>query len=207
MELNLGFTIALVIACIILIPLATAVLGGFILGFAGLPGALLSELLASRSEKQRIPLLGLILSTFGQSFLALLWVVIVVGSLHSVLESSSLLVSCIVWFLGFFVATGPAWKAAKTAVRVTSENPIVERVRIVSRRGARVSNPEISGNRTDSPVDVLDGDQKPRIKYTIGTITPFYGAVMTLPITIVGFFVYAFLPKTIAYGWSWVPHF
>ena len=40
-----------------------------------------------------------------------------------------------------------------------------------------------------------------------GKITQFYAITFTVPITIIGFFVFVFFPSVTSFGWGWIPHF
>jgi len=38
-------------------------------------------------------------------------------------------------------------------------------------------------------------------------IVPHYAITFTTPLTIIGFFIFAFFPYLTSWGWGWVPHF
>jgi hypothetical protein len=99
-----------------------AVFYTFVLGFAGMPGALLSIAAAKRSSDGITPLWGLFLTVAGQLYASMVFVTLVIHFVEARLSSATGFGKWIVWIIAFFVAVAPASIALKDAARAERRN-------------------------------------------------------------------------------------
>ncbi len=102
--------------------LAAALYAMFVLGLAGMPGALLAEALSRNSEGRKIPILGLLLTVLGQAYASLAFVVLIVQSVRSWVGNTTGIGKWVLWLVAFCVAVAPAWMALKDSTAKWKEN-------------------------------------------------------------------------------------
>lgn len=84
----------------------------FLLGLGGAPASVLWSV-ADRSDNRTLRRLALILTYFGQSYVALAFVVLVISGLRVFLEQRPIFYAWPFWIAGFFLATAPPTYAMK----------------------------------------------------------------------------------------------
>jgi len=94
----------------------------YIIGFAGLPGALLSSAAAKRSSDGITPVWGLFLTVAGQLYVSLLFVTLVIHFVDARLSGAVAFGDWVVWGVAFVVAVAPPAIALKDAVRTERRN-------------------------------------------------------------------------------------
>ena len=102
--------------------LVAALYAMFVLGFAGMPGALLAEAVSQRSQNPRIPVLGLLLTVLGRAYASLAFVVFIVQSVRSLVGNTTGIGKWIIWIVAFCVAVAPSWMALKDSTAKWKEN-------------------------------------------------------------------------------------
>ena len=93
--------------------LAGCVYALFVLGFVGVPGAVLTELISRKSQEYKISIVGLLLTVAGQTYASLAFVVLIVLSVRSWIGETTGIGKWVLWLVGFCVAIAPACMALK----------------------------------------------------------------------------------------------
>lgn len=109
---EIGFSILLAFCGIFAASLFT-----FIIGFAGIPGALLSSAAAKRSVDGITPIWGLYLTVAGQLYVSLVFVTLVINIVEACIRDSVGFGKWIAWVVAFFVAVAPSSIALKDSAR------------------------------------------------------------------------------------------
>lgn len=99
-----------------------AVFYTFVIGFAGVPGALLSSAAAKHSGEGVTPVWGLLLTVAGQLYASMVFVILVIHFVEARLSSATGFGKWIAWGIAFFVAVAPPAIALKDAARVERRN-------------------------------------------------------------------------------------
>ena len=99
-----------------------AVFYTFVIGFAGVPGALLSSAAAKRSGDRVTPVWGLFLTMAGQLYASMVFVTLVIHFVEAHLSSATGFGKWIVWIIAFFVAVAPPAIALRDAARAERRN-------------------------------------------------------------------------------------
>lgn len=99
-----------------------AALYTFVIGFAGIPGALLSSSAAKRSREGTTPVWGLLLTVGGQLYASMAFVALVIHFVEVRINGSTGPGKWAVWFVAFFVSIAPAAIALKDAARAHPRN-------------------------------------------------------------------------------------
>lgn len=94
----------------------------FVIGLAGVPGALLSAAAAKRSPDGATPVWGLLLTVAGQLYASLVFVALVIHLVESRLSGVTGLGKWVAWSVAFFVAVAPPVIALKDAARAVRRN-------------------------------------------------------------------------------------
>lgn len=94
----------------------------FVIGFAGTPGAMLTEIAMRRAKTNLIPTWGLVLTLVGQLYMALAFVAFVVLTTKNHLFGMSGPVTWIAWVVAFYVSTVPGWAALKDSAQAERKN-------------------------------------------------------------------------------------
>lgn len=94
----------------------------FVIGFAGVPGALLSSAAAKRSRDGITPVWGMFLTVAGQLYASLVFVTLVIHFVESRLSGAAGLGKWVAWCVVFFVAFAPSAIALKDATRAERRN-------------------------------------------------------------------------------------
>jgi len=114
---TLGFALLLAFGGIL-----AAAIWVFVVGFAGVPGAMLSAAAAKRSANQTIPVWGLFLTVAGQLYAALVFVALVIHFVAPRLSEATGFGKWVVWVIAFMVGVAPPSMALKDAVRADPRN-------------------------------------------------------------------------------------
>lgn len=99
-----------------------AALYTFFIGFAGLPGALLTTAAAKRRGDSVTPLWGLFLTMAGQLYASLAFVALVIQFTDNRLREAAGFGKWFAWTVAFFVAVAPVGIALKDAARSRRRN-------------------------------------------------------------------------------------
>lgn len=99
-----------------------AVFYTFVVGFAGVPGALLSSAATKRSGGEATPVWGIFLTVAGQLYASLVFVALVIHFVEARLSGAAKFGKWLVWGVAFFVAVAPAMLAIKDAARAERRN-------------------------------------------------------------------------------------
>lgn len=94
----------------------------FVIGFGGIPGALLSSAAAKRSSNGVTPLWGLFLTVAGQLYASMVFVVLVIHFVESRISGATGFGKWVSWGVAFFVAIAPPAIALKDASRAQQRN-------------------------------------------------------------------------------------
>jgi hypothetical protein len=99
-----------------------AVFWTYIIGFAGIPGTLLSSAAARRSTHGITPLWGLFLTVAGQLYVSLVFVAIVIHFVDTRLSGAAGFGKWVAWAVAFCVAVAPPAMALRDATRAERRN-------------------------------------------------------------------------------------
>lgn len=102
--------------------IVAAVFYTFVIGFAGVPGALLSSNAAKRSSDGVTPLWGILVTVAGQLYASLVFVALVIQFIESRIAETTGFGKWAVWGVSFFVAVAPPVIAVKDATRPERRN-------------------------------------------------------------------------------------
>lgn len=94
----------------------------YVIGFAGMPGALLSSAATKRSSEGITPIWGLLLTMAGQLYASMAFVTLVIHFIEARLGSATGFGKWIVWIIAFSVAVAPTAIALKDAARTQQRN-------------------------------------------------------------------------------------
>jgi hypothetical protein len=141
----------------------------FVLGIAGIPGALLTKALSKTNDGElTLSILGLFLTVAGQTYASLAFVVLIVLSVRSWTGEAQGIGKWILWPVAFCVSIAPILMALKDSAAKWREN---------------------------------------FIGLSPSAIAHYEATTFTVPLTIIGFFIFAFFPRLTLWGWGWIPHF
>ncbi len=99
-----------------------AVIYTFVIGFAGLPGAILSAGATNRSPDGITPIWGLLLTMAGQLYASLCLVALSIHVVEAHFRGTTVLGKWVVWSVAFFVSIAPVIMALKDAVHAERRN-------------------------------------------------------------------------------------
>lgn len=99
-----------------------AVFWTYIIGFAGVPGTLLSSAAAKRSSDGTTPVWGLFLTAAGQLYVSLVFVTLVIQFVDARLSGAVGFGKWVAWGVAFVVAVAPPAIALRDAARAERRN-------------------------------------------------------------------------------------